>query len=118
MHEIGALRVSHEIAVAQKDLVSWLERKAMDPTRTREIRRQERVIGRIIELKSETAAWAVKIVLPDALAPSTDLPAGVSVQPGLLMIAFTTEEQLLERLFLLARLFAANPQILNSLPEP
>jgi hypothetical protein len=116
MHEIGAVRVSHEIAVPQEDLVVWLEEKALDPARTREIRRRERVIGRIVELKAETAARAVKIVLPDPV-PAIDWPAGVSLQPDLLTISFTTEEQLLERLFLLARVFAANPHILSNLPK-
>src|SRR4051794_10597581 len=116
MHEIGAVRVSQEIAVPQKDLVAWLEKKVVDPARAREIRRQERVIGRIVELKAETAARAVKIVLPDG-NPSMDLPAGVSLHPGVLTISFDTEQQLLERLFLLARTFAANPQMLSSLPK-
>ncbi len=114
MHEIGAVRVSNEIAVPQKDLVSWLEKKVLDPARADEIRRRERVIGRIVELKAETAARAVKIVLPDP-APSIDLPPGVSLRPGMLTISFDTEAQLLARLFLLARVFAANPLILGNL---
>jgi hypothetical protein len=117
MHAIGAVRVSNEIAVPQQDLVSWLEVKALDPARTREIRRQERVIGRIVELKAETAARAVKIVLPDA-TPSMELPEGVSLARGMLTISFHTEEQLLERLFLLARAFAANPSLISSLLNP
>lgn len=116
MHTIGAVRVSHEIAVPQRDLVAWLEKRSLDPARTREIRRQERVIGRIVELKAETAARAVKIVLPDSPAPA-DLPAGVSLQPGLLTISFTREEELLERLFLLARAFANKPQLLRNLDQ-
>lgn len=116
MHEIGAVRVSNEIAIPQEDLVSWLEERALDPARTREIRRRERVIGRIVELKAETAARAVKIVLPNP-APSIDLPAGVSLQPGMLTISFNTEEELLERLFLIARAFAANPLMLSNLPK-
>src|SRR6476619_3493968 len=55
MHAIGAVRVSSEIAVEQRDLVSWLEKRAADPARTRELDRQERVIGRIVELKAESA---------------------------------------------------------------
>src|SRR5436309_349448 len=39
MHAVGAVRVSNEIAVPQQDLVTWLEMKALDPARTREIRR-------------------------------------------------------------------------------
>ena len=114
MHEIGAVKVSSEIAVPQQDLVSWVERKALDPAGSREIRRQERVIERIVDLKAETAARAVKIVLPDA-APSLDLPDGVSLQPGVLSISFNTAEELLERLFLIARSFAANPGLLSKL---
>src|ERR1043165_6520408 len=116
MHEIGAVRVSNELAVPQEDLVAWLEKKVLDPARTREVRRQERVIGRIVELKAETAARAVKIVLPDP-APSIEWPEGVSLQPGVLSISFQTEEQLLERLFLLVRSFARNAHILKNLPK-
>lgn len=114
MHKIGAVRVSNEIAIPQKDLVAWLEKRSLDPARMREIRRQERVIGRIIELKAETAARAVKIVLPNPV-PSPDLPAGVSLQPGILSVSFHNEEQLLERLFLLARAFSVNPELLRNL---
>ena len=109
MHRIGAVRVSRELAVDQGNLVRWLEQMIEDPTVAMEHRRHERVIGRIVEFKAETAARAVKIVLPDR-APSVDLPDGVSLQPGLLTVSFENEQQLLERLFLLARVFAANPQ--------
>lgn len=112
MHRIGAIRVSSEIAVAQQDLVAWLETKLADPAHAQEIRRQERLIGRLVELKAETAARAVKIVLPDA-APSPGLPAGVSIGPGTLTITFGSEEELLQRLFLLARALAANPALLR-----
>jgi hypothetical protein len=114
MHKIGAVRVSREIAVPQPDLVSWIEKIALDPAGAREISRQERVIGRIVDLKAETAARAIKIVLPDG-APPADFPEGVSLQPGLLTVSFDDEQQLLERLFLLARVFAARPQLLNTL---
>jgi hypothetical protein len=111
MHQIGAVRVSRELAVPQRDLVRWLEEMIADPAVQMERHRHNRVIDRIIELKAETAARAVKIVLPDP-APSVDLPAGVSLEAGLLTIAFESEEQLMERLFLLARVLATRPQVL------
>lgn len=114
MHRIGAIRVSHEIAIPQRDLVAWLEKLAAGPAGPQEIRRQERVIGRIVELKAETAARAVKLVLPDS-PPAPDLPEGVSLLPGLLTISFREEQQLLERLFLLARVLAAKPHLIGSL---
>ena len=117
MHRIGAVRVSSEIAVPQRDLISWLQEVAANPARAREIGRQERLIGRIVELKAETAARAVKIVLPDPAAPIDGLPTGVSLQPGLLAISFASEQELLERLFLLARAFAAKPQLLSNLDK-
>jgi len=117
MHAIGAIRVSQEIAVRQKDLVIWLEKVSANPGSIREIGRQERVIERIVEMKAETAARAEKIVHPDG-PPAPDLPAGVSLQPGLLTVAFDTEQQLLERLFLLTRLFAADTQTLSKLRRP
>lgn len=113
MHRIGAIRVSRELAVEQRDLIRWLEQMLSDPSAAIERRRHERVIGRIVELKAETAARAVRIVLPDP-APSVDLPEGVSLQSGLLTISFENEQQLLERLFLLARVLATQPQILNN----
>jgi hypothetical protein len=59
----------------------------------------------------------VKIVLPDP-APFVDLPDGVSLQPGLLTISFENDQQLLERLFLLARVLATQPQVLSSVSFP
>ena len=112
MHRIGAVRVSSELALEQRDLVRWLERMISDPSVAVERRRHETVIDRIVEFKAETAARAVKIVLPDR-APSLGLPEGVSLQPGLLTVAFDTEQQLLERLFLLARVLATQPQLLS-----
>ena len=67
-----------------------------------------------MEMKAETAARAIKIVLPDR-KPSSGLPDGVSLQPGLLTISFENEQELLERLFRLARVFATHPDMLNSL---
>lgn len=117
MHRIGAVRVSSELAVEQRDLVAWLEARISDPSVVIERQRQERVIGRIVELKAEAAARAVKIVLPDR-APSVAFPDGVSLQPGLLTVSFDNEQQLLERLFLLARMLATQPQIVSSLSLP
>ncbi|MCZ2078900.1 MAG: hypothetical protein LC130_28370 [Bryobacterales bacterium] len=114
MHRIGAIRVSRELAVEQRDLIRWLEQMLSDPSVAIEQRRHERVISRIVELKAETAARAVRIVLPDP-APSVDFPEGVSLQPGLLTISFENEQQLLQRLFLLARVLATQPQILTNL---
>ncbi len=116
MHRIGAVRVSSELAVEQRELVRWLERRISDPSVAVEQRRHDTVVGRIVELKAETAARAVKIVLPEG--PSVDLPDGVSLQPGLLTVSFDNEVQLLERLFLLARVLATQSQLLSSLRLP
>jgi hypothetical protein len=117
MHHIGAVRVSRELAVDQRDLIRWLERRIADPSVSAEQSRHETVIERIVELKAETAARAVKIVLPDR-RPIIGLPDGVSLQPGLLTVAFDTQQELLQRLFLLARVLATNPDILNGLNTP
>jgi len=117
MHRIGAVRVSRELALHQPDLVRWLEQMLSDPSVAAERRRHDTVIDRIVDLKAETAARSVKIVLPDG-TPSVDLPAGVSLQPGLLTVSFDNEQQLLERLFLLARLLAAQPQFLSGMSLP
>lgn len=114
MHRVGAVRVSRELAVEQRELVRWLKRMVADPSVAAEQRRQQTVIERIIELKAETAARAIKIVLPDR-GPAVDLPDGVSLQPGLLTIRFENDQQMLERLFLLARVLATQPQVLHCL---
>jgi hypothetical protein len=75
------------------------------------------VIDRIVELKAETAARAIKIVLPEGVS-STEIPAGVFFQPGLLTVAFRTQEELLERLFLLGRALATKPQLIEPSPSP
>lgn len=117
MHRIGAVRVSRELAIEQRELVRWLEAMISDPSVAVEQRRRETVIDRIVELKAETAARAIKIVLPDP-TPSVELPDGVSFDPGRLTISFDNEQQLLERLFLLARVLATQPQLLSTLRPP
>ena len=117
MHRIGAVRVSRELAVEQPDLVQWLEELLSDPSAVAEWQRHEKVIKRIVDMKAETAARAIKIVLPEG-APANDIPAGVSLQPGLLTVAFSSQQELLERLFLLARAFATQPDLLNSIAVP
>ena len=117
MHRIGAIRVSRELAVEKRDLLRWLEQIIENPSAAAEWQRHEKVIDRIVELKAETAARAIKIVLPDS-KPSMELPDGVSLQPGLLTISFENDQQLLEQLFLLARVLATQPQVLNSLSLP
>jgi hypothetical protein len=114
MHRIGAVRVSRELAVEQRRLMRWLERMLVDPSVGAERNRYESVIGRIVELKAETAARSVEIVLPPQ-GPSVELPAGVSLAPGLLAVSFDDGQQLLEKLFLLARVLATQPQFLNGL---
>lgn len=117
MHRIGAIRVSREMAVDQRDLVRWLEQQLAAPSTAAEWHRHETVIERIVELKAETAARAIKIVLPEGI-PTTDLPAGISLNPGLLTVAFGSPEELLERLFLLARVLASQPERLAQLLTP
>jgi hypothetical protein len=114
MHRIGAVRVSREIAVDQKDLIAWIELAVQSPDVAQEAARQCRVVDRIVELKAETAARARRIVIPDA-APVKGLPEGVTIEPGLLTVSFTTDEQLLENLFMLVRVFAANPLFLSNI---
>ena len=111
MHRIGAIRVSRELAVEKRDLIRWLERMIADPSVVAEQRRHDTVIDRIVEFKAETAARAIKIVLPER-KPSVELPDGVSLQPGLLTVSFENEQQLIERLFLLARVLATQAQLL------
>jgi hypothetical protein len=80
-----------------------------DASTASEWRRHESVIDRIVELRAETAARAVKIVLPDP-KPSGELPDGVSLQPAVLTISFENDQQLLERLFLLAASSRLSPR--------
>src|SRR5436190_127205 len=55
MHRIGAVRVSRELAVEQRELVRWLEQMISDPSVAIEQHRYDTVIDRIVELKAETA---------------------------------------------------------------
>ncbi len=114
MHRIGAIRVSSEIAIDQRDLIAWLEGVAASPELTREVARRSRVVDRIVELKAETAARSRKIVLPNS-QPAADMPDGVRLEPGQLVVSFADEQELLQRLFGLARLIATNPSLISSL---
>jgi hypothetical protein len=61
MHRIGAVRVSRELALDQRDLVRWLDQPLADPSAHAEWQRHEKVIERMVELKAETAARAVRL---------------------------------------------------------
>lgn len=113
MHRIGAVRVSRELAVEQRQLVAWLDQRISDPSAVAEVHRHQRVIGHIVGLKAEANARSIKIVLPDPPL-SIELPDGVSLQPGLLTISFQDEQELLARLFLLARVLATHPNVVDS----
>lgn len=112
MHRIGAVQVSRELAVEQGELVRWLEARIAHPGVAAERRRHTVVIDRIVELKAEAAARAVKIVLPERKMDG-DWPEGVTLLPGLLTVAFRDERELLERLFGLARVLARRPEVLE-----
>jgi hypothetical protein len=116
MHKIGAIRAGNALAVEQRDLVRWVERVMQDPAVVREPERRARVVETLVELKAETAARAVKISLPDA-PPAPGLPEGVAISAGVLTIRFDNTQQLLERLFGLARSLAAHPASLG-IPFP
>lgn len=115
MHRVGAVRVSSELAVEQSELVAWLERLADAPETAREMARRERVVGEIVSLKAETRARSVRIRLPDAAAAIPGLPPGVTLEAGSLTVQFASGQELLERLFGLARVLAADPSRLDSL---
>lgn len=114
MHRIGVIRVSRELAVEQREVVRWVEQMLSNPAVAVEWRRHERVVDRIIDLKAESAARAVKIVLPDR-KPTDEIPEGVLLQPGMLTVCFENAQQLLEKLFLLARVLADQPEVLQRL---
>src|SRR3569833_2136112 len=59
MHRIGAVRVSRELAVEQRDIVRWLEKRISAPSVSAAQQRHETVIERIVDLKAETAARAI-----------------------------------------------------------
>ena len=58
----------------------------------------------------------MKIVFPDQ-KPSVLLPDGVSLEPGLLTVVFEDDQQLLQRLFLLARVLADQPEMLTRMNQ-
>jgi hypothetical protein len=114
MHRIGAVRVSRELAVEQSELVGWLRRLATTPAIAREAARRDRLVGELVSARTTAAARAVRIVLPP-LAQPPDLPPGVTLVPGRLLIEYASPTELLERLYGLAQAFAANPSRLNAL---
>jgi hypothetical protein len=54
-----------------------------------------------VKLKAETADRAIKIVLPEGTPPPRSR-MGFPSEPGRLTVAFRSQQELLERLFLLA----------------
>lgn len=103
---MGGYQVGRTGLVERQIFVSNLEAIAAGEDFHYEERRRVRVHEKLAEARRIAKAKRVKIQAPPVAPAAPSLPAGVSVSPGEIRIAFDTPETLLTRLFELSQTIA------------
>lgn len=104
-HRFGGFQAGRTFLVDRLQLIAELERMHHDPGFEYEQRRQERLRDVVQGARQLSAGAHVMLpVRPDALNRRMgDLPAGIHIEPGRLMVDFDKPEELLGKLFELAK---------------
>lgn len=104
-HRFGGFQAGRTFLVERLQLIAALERMRRDHGFEYEQRRQERLRDVVQEARQLRAGAQVMLpVRPDALNRRMgDLPAGIHIEPGRLMVDFDKPEELLAKLFELAK---------------
>ena len=105
LHRLGGYQAGRTFLVDRHVLVANLRRLAAGEDFERESRRKERLDGAIDRLRRYQTAARVRIPVPaDVFSHKmADLPAGVALAPGQLLVTFAGTEDLLAKLFELAQ---------------
>ena len=101
----GGYRSANTLLVSRVELIEQLQLIQADPGTEREVRRKERLAEQIVRLQHHRAAANVRIpVARDVHSRRVrDLPEGIRLEAGRLMIEFAGAEQLLSRLYELSQ---------------
>jgi len=105
MQRFGGYQSGNTILIDRLALVAHLQRMLNEPEIEEERQRKQRLSERLVELEKHRRAAAVRIPVGAAAARCTvaDLPAGVRFEPGKLTVEYQGVEELLARLFELAK---------------
>jgi len=104
-HRFGGFQAGRTFLVDRVHLIAGLERLQRDPDYEHELHRRERLSEMVTEARRLRAGAEVKLpVGVDAFSRCmSDLPAGIHLQPGHLTVSFSQPEELLGKLFELAK---------------
>ncbi len=105
MRRFGGYQAGSVMLVDRLALIERLRRLAVDPEVEAEQQRRQRLSAELDRISHCRAAARVHIVVPADVRGHRmrDLPQGVQLQPGRLVIAFAGAEQLLSSLYELAQ---------------
>jgi hypothetical protein len=104
-HRFGGFQAGRTFLVDRLHLIAELERIHQDPGFEVEAHRRERLSEIVVEARRLRAGADVRLpVHPNVLdRRMCDLPAGIRLEPGCLTVQFERPEELLARLFELAK---------------
>jgi hypothetical protein len=110
MHQFHGYQTGKVSLLDRLQLIRTLEQLRDQDDFGRERARKRRLVDSLDELRQLRSSQRVAIPLPLAVNASLSaaLPPGVDLRPGLLAVRFTTPEDLLGTLFLLAQNIAAD----------
>src|SRR5579864_5481792 len=105
MQRFGGYRAGNTVLVDREVLIEQLQRMLAEPAIEQERQRKQRLSEELVKLEKQRRAAAVRIPVKPETAHCTvaDLPAGVRFEPGQLTVQYDDVQQLLTRLYELAR---------------
>jgi hypothetical protein len=105
LHQFGGFQAGRTFLIDRQHLIAKLEHIRQQPEFAYEHQRKQRLSGMIEEARRHrTGARIVLPVRPDALRRRmSDLPPGIQLESGRLIVQFEKVEDLLAKLFELAR---------------
>jgi len=104
MHCFGGYQTGRTFLIDRLHLITELERARISSDYGFEVRRKQRLAESLATL--ERHRTATRVTIPVKALPHPSLPADVRLEPGRLVLDFSSPEDLLSKLFLLAQKMA------------
>jgi hypothetical protein len=105
MQRFGGFRSGNTVLVERLALIAGLEHLLHGPDYDREYARKQRLVEELDVLERNRAAARIKLRVSADVRDRTayDLPPGISLEPGRLVVEFSAAEELFGKLFELAQ---------------
>jgi hypothetical protein len=115
----GGYRAGNTVLVDRLELIATLEDLWESPDTLSERKRKARLVDRLESLRRYQKAAAVAIpILPKSCERRLpELPIGIAIESGRLTVEFNRTEELLQRLFEVARAAAADYEAFQAVVE-